>query len=152
MIRTDGLSTAEASACLRLCAHRHRMSRISGMKVQRKRALLGDHRRSTLGHAAKNLGGTTAPIFRVLEDPIVGDRKRERSSKEVQSGWKCVLCVQKCIRTDGAPWSEPHIFHTHFKSSVLTSLNKSGLNFKEMSCPSLWKRSAKDLRERKITG
>ena len=28
------------------------------------------------------------------------------------------LCIQKCIRTDGAPWSEPHIFHTHFKSSV----------------------------------
>ena len=31
------------------------------------------------------------------------------------------LCVQKCIRTDGAPWSEPHIFHTHFKSSDMIS-------------------------------
>ena len=25
------------------------------------------------------------------------------------------LCVQKCTRTDGAPWSEPQIFHTQKK-------------------------------------
>ena len=33
--------------------------------------------------------------FRVLEDPIVGDRKRERCSKEVRSGWKCVFMRTK---------------------------------------------------------
>jgi len=34
-------------------------------------------------------------IFRVLEDPSVAERKRERCSKEVRSGWKCVFIRTK---------------------------------------------------------
>ena len=39
--------------------------------------------------------------------------------KELGAVGNVFLCVQKCIRTDGAPWSEPDIFHTHFKSSAV---------------------------------
>ena len=40
------------------------------------------------------------------------------------------LCIQKCIRTDGAPWSEPHIFHTHFKSSATDSTSLHLISFR----------------------
>ena len=34
-------------------------------------------------------------IFRVLEDPSVPERKREKCSEEVRSGWKCVFMRTK---------------------------------------------------------
>ena len=42
------------------------------------------------------------------------------------------LCVQKRIGTDGAPRSEPHIFHTHFKSSAKHVLSVSAHVLEEL--------------------